>query len=45
MQTSIPETLGFEKESAETKALYGMDQNHTDLAAQVDKPIPGCSKT
>ena len=28
MQTSIPETLGFEKESAETKALYGMDQNH-----------------
>ena len=88
MQTSIPETLGFEKESAETKALYGMDQNHTrefgqmclaarrmaergvrfiqifhggggggawdahsaikqnhtDLAAQVDKPIAGLLK-
>ncbi|RLT12531.1 MAG: DUF1501 domain-containing protein, partial [Planctomycetota bacterium] len=88
MQTSIPETLALEKETAETKALYGMDQphtrdfgqmclaarrmaergvrfiqifhggggggawdahsgikqNHTDLAAQIDKPIAGLLK-
>ena len=29
MQTSVPETLQLEKESAETKALYGLDQAHT----------------
>lgn len=88
MQTSVPETLQLEKESAETKALYGLDQahtkafgeqclvarrlvergvrfvqlfhggggggawdahgdiknNHTTLAAQVDKPIAGLLK-
>lgn len=29
MQMSVPETLQLEKETAETRALYGMDQNHT----------------
>ncbi|WP_395094187.1 DUF1501 domain-containing protein [Armatimonas sp.] len=29
MQTSVPETLQLEKESAETRALYGLDQAHT----------------
>lgn len=29
MQTSVPETLQLDKESAETRALYGLDQAHT----------------
>src|SRR6202008_1444383 len=88
MQTSVPETLHLEKETAATRALYGMGKphskafgeqclaarrliergvrfvqlfhggggggdwdahseikkNHTDLAAQVDKPIGGLFK-
>jgi hypothetical protein len=88
MQSAVPETLEFEKETAETRQLYGMDasgtepfgrlclaarrlvergvrfvqifhggggggawdahgdikQNHTNLSAQVDKPIAGLLK-
>src|SRR6202008_999181 len=88
MQSSIPETLQLEKETEDTRKLYGIDQketkqfgeqclaarrliergvrfvqlfhggggggswdahseikkNHTDLAAQVDKPIGGLFK-
>lgn len=29
MQTAVPETLGLEKESAQTKSLYGMDREAT----------------
>jgi hypothetical protein len=36
MQRSIPEVLDFSKESAETKALYGIDQPHCkDFAMQL----------
>jgi hypothetical protein len=88
MQSAVPETLDLEKESEETRKLYGLDQantrafgerclaarrlvekgvrfvqlfhggggggawdahsdilqNHTELAAQVDKPIAGLLK-
>jgi uncharacterized protein (DUF1501 family) len=34
MQQSVPETLGIEKESAETRTLYGLDQVHTQAFGQ-----------
>src|SRR5687768_10548315 len=35
MQTAVPETLGLERETAETQALYGLDQKETQPFGQL----------